>query len=121
MGKGMGSEPCKWDEVAHGAISLEAIRLLFQPAGHYRVSWNRYPPEAAFEGWSRAGRRYIISGRCVLKAGSDSWELSSGDYVDVSEGDYYFSVLGDSPVELVSVWELPEGFRRTEDGAQPAA
>ena len=110
----------KWDAAIYGPISPEAIRLQFRPEGRYRVSWNRYPAGATFDGWSRAGRHYIISGSCSISIKGDSWDLSSGDFIDFQEGDFLFSVPGDAPVELVSVWELPESFCKVPRGSLPA-
>ena len=104
----MVNEPGKWDEATSGRISLESIRLLFQPESRYRMSWNSYPAGATFSGWSRAGRRYVISGRCVIGLAGRSWELSGGEFLDLPEGNYQLSVSGGSPVELISVRELPE-------------
>jgi hypothetical protein len=36
--------------------------------------------------------------------------LQAGDVVDLPEGRYHFRVLGDGPVELVTVWKLPPEF-----------
>jgi hypothetical protein len=113
-------EPSKWDEATYGPMSLESIRRLFQPESRYRVSWNRHPAGAAFNEWSAAGRRYIISGVCMIRGGEHSWTLSAGEFLDVPEGDYWFSVPEESPVELVSVWELPEFFWRTSQDAEAA-
>ena len=107
------SEPSKWDEATYGPMSLESIRRLFQPESHYRVSWNTFPAGTAFNGWSRAGRRYIIDGGCTIRTAGHSWDLSAGEFLDLPEGDYLFSVTGESSVELVSVWELPEVLWRS--------
>ena len=104
------SEPSKWDEATYGPMSLESIRRLFQPESHYRVSWTKYPAGAAFNGWSRAGRLSIIDGGFTIRTAGHSWDLSTGEFLDVPEGDHFFSVTGESSVELVWVWELPEIF-----------
>ena len=107
------SEPGKWDEASYGPMSLESIRRLFQPESRYRVSWNTYPAGAAFNFWTSAGRYYIIAGGCTISAAGHSWDLSAGEFLDLPEGDYLFSVTGESSVELVSVWELPEFLWRS--------
>lgn len=116
----MVGEANKWDEATYGPISLEAIRLQFQPEVRYRVSWNKYPAGASFNGWSRAGRHYIISGSCRYSIAGHVWDLTAGDFADLPEGDYWFSVTGDSSVEKVSVWELPESFWQRAEGSQAA-
>ncbi len=113
----MVNEPSKWDEATYGPMSLESIRRLFQPESRCHVGWNRYPAGATFNGWSRAGRRYIISGGCRIESGEQTWELLAGEFLDVPEGDYHFSVCEESPVELVSVWELPESLRQSPEDA----
>ena len=107
----------KWNEAAYGPMSLEAVRLLFQPKARYRVSWNKHPAGASFIGWSRAGRHYIVSGNCTISVGGHSWSLGADDFADLPEGDFSFSVSGDSPVELISVWELPESLWRTSENS----
>lgn len=103
-------KPSKWDEATLGAMSSETIRQLYQPEFHYRVSWNRYPAKTEFTGWSRAGRIYLIRGSCNISIEENSWHLSSGEFIELPEGEYLFSV-GDE-IELVSVWEIPEAYRQ---------
>jgi hypothetical protein len=114
----MGNESSEWDEAAYGPMSLESIRLQFQPEARYRVSWSKYPAGATFNGWSRAGRRYIVSGSCTISVMDHSWNFSGGDFADLPEGDFLFSVSGSVPVELISVWELPESFWQEAEGSQ---
>lgn len=106
----------KWDEVANGPMSLESVRSQYQPEERYRVSWRTYPAGASFNGWAQVGRHYIINGGCTIHVRGHSWNLAAGDFADLPEGDYQFSVTGELAVELVSVWELPESFwRSTKD------
>jgi hypothetical protein len=111
------SESNKWNEGEYGPMSLEAIRLQFQPETRYRVSWNKYPASASFIGWSLARRDYIVSGDCTISVAGHSWDLSAGHFADLPEGDFSFSVSGDSPVKLISVWELPESFWQTSENS----
>ncbi len=101
-------EPDKWSEATLGVMSLEAIRRLYQPESDYRISWNKYPSNTEFVGWSQARRLYLISGTCVISVAEHSWHLSDGEFSDLPEGDYHFSVLSDTQVELVSVWRIFE-------------
>jgi hypothetical protein len=102
------NEPSKWDDADYGPMSLETIRLLFQPESRHRVSWNSYPVGGTVSGWSRAGRRYIVTGACRIEVGDRAWELRAGECLDEPEGDFRLSVSAESPVEFIFVWELPE-------------
>jgi mannose-6-phosphate isomerase-like protein (cupin superfamily) len=114
------NEPTKWDEATCGPMSLESIHRLFQPESRCRVSWKTYPAGVAFDFWSAARRCYIISGACTIGVAGHSLTLSAGEFVEIPEGDYCFFVAGEAPIELVSVWELPESFWRTSQDASAA-
>jgi hypothetical protein len=58
-----------------------------------------------------AGRLYVLAGKCSLAVGGWSVEIEAGNYADFPEGDFQFRVLGPQDVELVHVWEIPEGYR----------
>lgn len=107
----MDVETSKWNESENGSLSLENIRLLYHPESHYRISLNKYPPATEFSGWSRKYRLFVLSGDCRISIDGNSLNLSSGDFADLPEGDYTFSVLNNSSVELVSVWEIPKEFQ----------
>jgi hypothetical protein len=97
----------RWDELSLGPLCVESIRALHQPPEHFRVSPNRFLASTAFVGIGRAGRKYVMSGSCSFTIGASTWELHAGDIADLPAGEYEFRVLGEEPVEFVSVWELP--------------
>jgi hypothetical protein len=117
----MGSEKMQpevehWESLTTDPMSLEAIRSLYKPASHYRVSRNGYDGGVSFPGTGRAGRLYVLSGRCSKSVGDWKAELGPGTFVDFPAGDYVFSVIGSEPVKLVNVWEIPERYRQTDGG-----
>ena len=105
----------QWESLSSEPMSLEAIRNLHQPASHYRVSRNGYDAGVSFPGTGKAGRLYVISGRCSKSVGACEAELGPGTFVDFPGGDYVFSVVGDEPVKLVNVWEIPERYRQKDE------
>ena len=107
----MVNEPSKWDEATYGPMSLESIRRLFQPESRYRVSWKKYPAGDAFKEWSAAGRRYIISGSCMIR-GAGSVGLYPRASFSACLRRLLVLVPGEAPVELAPS-ELPESFWRT--------
>lgn len=111
----------RWDAERMGALCLESVRALHQPAHRFRVSPGRYPAGTSFTGAARAGRRYVLSGDCSFRVGALVWELQAGDIAEIPEGGYEFRVLGTSPVEFVSVWELPPEVWARASNAKPYA
>ena len=107
-------EVAQWESISSEPISLEAIRDLYKPASHYRVSRNGYDTGVSFPGTGMAGRMYVLSGCCSKSVGDWSAELGPGSFVDFPGGDYVFSVIGNEPVSLVNVWEIPECYRQKD-------
>jgi hypothetical protein len=101
----------QWDESRYGPICLEAIKMLHQPSGWFRISPNRYPAGANFVGSTIAGRLYVLSGECEHTSQHHWLRLSAGQFGDFCEGTYRFCVIGATEVEVVKVWELPEDVR----------
>ena len=93
-------------------VTLDAVRALHTPSGHYRISPGSYPAGTTFPGTTRAGRVYVLSGACSYTFDGSTVELSSASYFDHPEGRYHFSVADDADVSLVHVWLLPPDFRR---------
>jgi len=85
----------RWDEASLGPMTLESIRRLFRPESHYRVSRNTYPAGVSFNGWSAARRLYVITGACTISVTETSWELFTGDVIDLPESDFRFTVARD--------------------------
>ena len=107
-------EVAQWESMSSEPMTLEAIRGLYTPASHYRVSRNGYDAGVSFPGTGKAGRLYVLSGRCSKSVGDWSAELGPGSFVDFPGGDFVFSVIGDEPVRLVNVWEIPERYRQKD-------
>ncbi len=107
-------EVALWESLSTEPMSLEAIRSLYTPASHYRVSRNGYDAGVSFPGTGKAGRLYVLAGRCSKSVGDWSAELGPGSFVDFPGGDFVFSVIGDEPVKLVNVWEIPERYRQKD-------
>src|SRR5262245_59449350 len=105
----------RWIELSSQPMSVEAIRKLHVPAAHFRVSPNRYAVGAVFPGTGMAGRIYVLLGRCSKAVGDWRAELTAGTYADFPAGSYEFKVLGTQDVEVVNVWEIPEGYRVRSD------
>jgi mannose-6-phosphate isomerase-like protein (cupin superfamily) len=82
------------------------------PARQFRVSPERYPSREVVHGiTARAGRFYILRGRCRITYPDESVELAPGDVADLAEGTHSLEVLGDADLEAVAVWELPFAVR----------
>lgn len=107
-------EVAPWESLSSEPISLEVIRDLYLPASHYRVSRNGYDAGVTFSGTGKAGRVYVLSGRCSKSVGGWKAELGPGSFVDFPGGHYVFSVVGDEPVRIVDVWQIPEAYRRKD-------
>ncbi|WP_457334863.1 hypothetical protein [Rhizobacter sp. P5_C2] len=108
-------EVSPWESLSSEPMTLEAIRKRYEPASHYRVSRNAYDAGISFAGTGRAGRLYVLSGRCSKSVGNWKAELGPATFVDCPGGDFLFSVIGDGPVTLVNVWEIPEPYRQKDD------
>jgi hypothetical protein len=103
-----------WDSSTRGILTIEAIRQIHVPNGDYRISPNSYPSHTRFAGFSRAGTMYVLSGSCLVTANEQKWHFSAPSFATLPEGRYTFGVFGDDDVQIVSVWELPVGFREQD-------
>lgn len=99
-----------WSEISRAPLTLEAIREMYVPPSHHRISPNRYEAGVAFSGTSRAGRLYVLSGACSKKVGEWGAVLHAGMYADFPAGSFEFKVLGEQQVRLVNVWLIPEEY-----------
>jgi hypothetical protein len=100
-----------WFELSPEPPSLEAVRSLYAPLSHYRISPMRYAAGVSFPGASRAGRLYVLSGACSMSVGEWRASLKAGTFADFPAGQFKFEVLGDQEVSLVNVWLIPELYR----------
>ena len=100
----------KWNEAEFGRMTTDKIRSLYKPENRFFVRWNKYESEAEFSGASAARVFYLLRGSCEVKIADEIFHIRAGEYVDLPKGEYDFKVIGNVPVELVSVWELPERF-----------
>jgi hypothetical protein len=96
----------RWEDEYPGAPSIEAIRLLFVPPEHYRVSRSIYPPGTRFAGAMIEGLVFVIRGSCQFEFGA-SFQIAAGEFAELPEGEYQFASSGESETELVMVWRLP--------------
>lgn len=110
----MPSEVTPWSTLSHAPISVAEIQRLYVPQANYRVSRNGYDAGVSFAGTSRAGRIYVLSGRCAKVVGAWRAELGAGTFVDFPAGDFTFTVVGEEPVRLVNVWEISERYRQKQ-------
>ena len=111
----------RWDASRMGPLSVESVVTFHQPSVRFRVSRAAYPAGTVFAGATRSGRTYVLAGACEYKVSGTSWELRAGDIVDLPEGEFAFRVLGNSAVEIVSVWELTGTSLGGSSDAEPAA
>ncbi|MFN3192897.1 MAG: hypothetical protein ACE361_20475 [Aureliella sp.] len=95
-------------------VTLDAVRSLHTPSGHYRISPGSYPAGTSFSGFARAGRVYILSGACSYTFGDSTVQLTAPSYFDHPEGGYNFAVDSVDDVSLVHVWLLQPDFRRND-------
>ncbi len=98
----------RWDESVGGPLCLETIRRLYQPSNQYRMSAATYGPGTAFTGFARTRSMFMLAGTCTIVTSNQVWTLTQGDIVDLPGGPYELRVSSASPVEMVSVWELPK-------------
>ncbi len=101
----------RWNKISNNPISLENIRLFYQPENHYRISWNKYDGNTKFDGYHYSGRIYVISGYFSIVIDEYRYSVQENTFIDFPSGNYTFLVPNDTGVEIVTVWELPEEFR----------
>ena len=97
----------RWDESRWGPLCIESVRALHQPPERFRVVPGCYPAGTSFVGSARASRKYVLAGLCSYVVAGVTWGLRTGEMADSPGGDFAFRVLGDNPVVVVSVYELP--------------
>lgn len=100
----------RWDVTLMGPLCMDSVLALHQPPELFRVSLCRHVAGTVFNGTTRSGRKYILSGACFYTVGAATWEFQAGDIADLPEGAFELRVLGSGPTEFVSVWELPAEY-----------
>ena len=119
----------KWGDIALSPISVEEIRRLHSPASAFRISPMTYPAGTSFVGLMKAGRVYVVQGRCRFACGASSASaapyvpngvgLCEGEWFDIPAGYFSFEAMPDADVTLVNVWDLNamlEEHRRISEG-----
>ena len=96
----------RWRDTHTEELSLATLRKLHGPPTKYRVSRYEYPVGTSFPGRMLSARCFVISGACQYHFDVDV-ALRGGDWTDLPSGSYVFRTVGDCPVELVLVWEIP--------------
>ncbi len=109
-----------WNVAERGPLTLEAIRSIHRPNGDFRISPSLYNGSTQFACASRACYVYVLSGTCHYEMKGRVWKLVGPCYAELPAGQFYFRVDCDSSVELVSVWELPVGFRGRDGSNEPS-
>lgn len=106
-----------------GELTIDTIRSIHQPNDNYRISRYEYQRDTRFACASRLGLVYVLSGSCRYEKQGRVWQLTAPCYTELPSGQFDFSVESSESVELVCVWELPDGFlesdRRNEPGDRP--
>jgi hypothetical protein len=101
----------RWD-FGKGLMTLDKIREMFTPAGHFRVSRSEYPAGAEFSEACREGACYVLQGKITYRLEKFNFEvlLSAGEFANLPSGSYWVSIGKNEAVSLVRVWELPAEF-----------
>lgn len=103
----------RWNPADPGTMSVETIKASLDHPERYRVAVNRYPPGTAFSGHTSEGTIYLLSGSCRYSHANGEDTLTANDVFDLPAGKYRLEVVGDSEVEEVKVWLLPEAVWRS--------
>ncbi len=101
----------------YGADLDEAsVRSALQPADKYRISRRHYPPKTRFGGTMIKGTCVVLRGRCRFSFDQSSVMLRSGQFAELPGGPYELVVEGNSDLEIVLAWEVPQSGDGNEDG-----
>ena len=103
----------RWNAADRGTMSVETIKASLDHPERCRVTVNRYSPGTAFSGHTRAGTVYLLSGSCRYSHANGVDTLTANDIFALPAGKYRLEVVGDSEVEEVKVWLLPEAAWRS--------
>lgn len=104
----------RWNSTNSEPLTEAAVRSRF-PADKYRVSTQRYPTYARFDGVTRKATCHVIAGMGRYNFSSDiSTILRAGDVAELPAGMYSLEVLGDEPLVVVTCWELPFDFNHVQ-------
>jgi quercetin dioxygenase-like cupin family protein len=101
----------RWTALHSFPMTLEVIRTLHGAPSRSRVSLYRYSPGQEVSGRSRAGRLYVLSGKCLVRNDEEENDLVEGDVMDFAEGGYHLKADDEGGATCVWAWELPESFR----------
>ena len=100
-----------WEDVSKHEVSLESIKKLHQPNGHFRITQDAYSGDAHFCGtMSLAHTYYVLEGEISFTVNGDKTTLTSGLAAEFPACDYWCDVPPGRGVKFVRVCLLPQQF-----------
>lgn len=101
------NEPRTWKEHELGALTLDEVKRLHQPAYKYRIQQHRYEPYTPFPSVGVARTYYVIAGACTVEIKSSGVEctIRPGQFLRVPEGECILSYP--ERTDIITVLELP--------------
>lgn len=88
----------------NNAMTVESIRQKYDPAA-FRIAEHRYPCGTSFLARTRAVVWFVLAGSCKVTRDKDLL-TTAGQVAEIEAGDLTMTVVGDSELHLVQVWDL---------------
>ena len=88
---------------------MDMLKSKYSPPHKFRVSEFHYSAGEIIEGSMRTGNCFVMAGTCSYEF-SNKYRvgLTSGEYIQLSEGTYQLIVGDQDDLHIIVVWELPE-------------
>lgn len=96
-----------WTARYDAELDEVSVRSAFQPAEKYRVSRYRYPAGTIMNGSMIRGTCVVLRGQCSFSF-EQSVRLRAGQFAELPGGPYELVADGDTDLELVLAWQLPQ-------------
>ncbi|WP_437598649.1 hypothetical protein WMF28_38430 [Sorangium sp. So ce590] len=74
-------------------------------AASFRIAEHKYPPGTTFPGRTRAAKWFVLAGACTVRR-DEEVTVKAGQVAEIDAGDYTMTVVGDTELHLMEVWDL---------------
>jgi hypothetical protein len=88
-------------------LNLDVLRRIFSPPTRFRVTDHRWPARCEIRRAMRAGKCFMVSGKCKFIFNSKELILNCGEWAELPAGEHTLVNLTDCDAETVHVWEIP--------------
>jgi hypothetical protein len=103
-----------WSDISKEPISNDAIRALHLPTETYTYRFSPHEYKSGVRFLETVGMPhlvYVLSGNCKFEYDDQHFPLKTAELAEKGKGKYWFDVVGDEPVKIVNVFQIPRNLK----------